>query len=103
LSKSRPFTILCVDDEAGALLIRKTLLEHAGYAVLTAVNAKDALAVFTAQRIDLVVSDHLLPGVPALNWPLKSKRRGPASLFCCFQVSWSGPRTQLTLTGSDKR
>jgi CheY-like chemotaxis protein len=31
MSTPRPPTILCVDDEATALTIRKLLLEHAGY------------------------------------------------------------------------
>ena len=53
----RPPTILCVDDEAGALTIRKTLLERAGYMVLTAMNAGDALKIFHFNKVDLVVSD----------------------------------------------
>jgi len=59
---SRPLTVLCVDDQVDALLIRKTLLERAGYAVLAALNAEDALQMFRANSIDAVVSDHLLPG-----------------------------------------
>lgn len=55
-------TILCVDDESGALLIRKTILERSGYLVLTAPNAEDALKMFGSIPIDLVVADHLLPG-----------------------------------------
>jgi len=55
-------TILCVDDEAVALSIRKSLLERAGYHVLPALNADQALQIFRANHIDVVVSDHLLPG-----------------------------------------
>ena len=59
---SRPLTVLCVDDNADALLIRKTLLEQAGYLVLSALNAEQALQIFATTPIDVVVSDHLLPG-----------------------------------------
>ena len=59
---SAPPTILCVDDESGALLIRRTILERSGYMVLTATNAEDALKMFGSIHVDLVVSDHLLPG-----------------------------------------
>jgi CheY-like chemotaxis protein len=62
-SPSPPPTILCVDDEATALLLRKILLERAGYEVFTALNATEALAIFAANKINLVVSDHLLPDV----------------------------------------
>jgi DNA-binding response OmpR family regulator len=57
---SAGLTVLCVDDQAEDLLIRKTLLEQAGYVVLTADNSEGALKIFEANWIDVVVSDHLL-------------------------------------------
>lgn len=62
LPKTRRVTILCVDDEAGALLLRKAVLENAGYAVLAAATADEAFSLFNANAVDLVISDHLLPG-----------------------------------------
>src|SRR5512146_3135266 len=59
---SRALTVLCVDDEASGLLIRKTLLEAAGYLVLSALSSEEALRIFQANWIDVVVSDHLLRG-----------------------------------------
>jgi len=56
-------TILCVDDESGALRIRKLLLESAGYTVLPAGDAASALRTFESHSINLVISDHLLPGL----------------------------------------
>ena len=53
-------TILCVDDEAAALRLRSSILEQEGFRVLQATNAEEALRVFQAEQIDLVVSDHLL-------------------------------------------
>ena len=61
-SSTQPPTILCVDDEAGALCTRKSLLEHAGYSVLAALDPDEALRIFRGNHIDIVVSDHLLPG-----------------------------------------
>jgi signal transduction histidine kinase len=58
----QPLTILCVDDEAVALSVRKSLLERAGYHVLSALTADQALQIFRTNHIDVVVSDHLLPG-----------------------------------------
>jgi len=79
LPPSRPPTILCVDDEAGALTIRKTLLERAGYVVLTAMNAEDALQIFNScKKVDLVVSDHLLPGTRGSKMASQMKSAKPA-------------------------
>jgi len=58
----RPLIILSVDAEPAGLLTRKTLLENAGYHVLSALNADQAFQIFNANHIDLVVTDHLLPG-----------------------------------------
>ena len=79
LPLTRPPTILCVDDEAGALTIRKTLLEGAGYVVLTALNAADALQIFnSSKKVDLVVSDHLLPGTIGSKMASQMKSAKPA-------------------------
>lgn len=55
-------TILCVDDEAMALAVRAKVLEAAGYVVITASTASEALRLFKSDHIDLVITDHLLPG-----------------------------------------
>jgi DNA-binding response OmpR family regulator len=51
--------ILCIDDEALELSIRKMVLESAGYVVFTATNAAKGLEMFKAHHIDLVITDHL--------------------------------------------
>src|ERR1700758_3521067 len=53
-------TILCIDDEASGLYFRKLILEQQGYQVLTAQSADEGLDQFKTNRIDLVVTDHLL-------------------------------------------
>jgi CheY-like chemotaxis protein len=60
---SKALTILCVDDLADGLAIRKTLLEKAGYIVVSALSGEQALKIFKSQRVDVVVSDHLLGDV----------------------------------------
>jgi CheY-like chemotaxis protein len=54
--------ILCVDDEQLPLLLRKLVLEKHGYRVLTAGSASDALQVLKDHRVDLVLTDQLMPG-----------------------------------------
>jgi CheY-like chemotaxis protein len=55
--------ILCVDDEENPLVLRKLVLQRAGYEVLTAKSGKEALRLTASQSVDLVVSDHLMPGM----------------------------------------
>ena len=55
--------ILCVDDDVVGLRVRRTLLEHAGYSILSAHNGNDALTLFENQPIDAVVLDYFMPGM----------------------------------------
>jgi CheY-like chemotaxis protein len=54
--------ILCVDDEENPLVLRRLVLEEAGYDVITASSAAEALAIVSTRRVDLVLSDHVMPG-----------------------------------------
>jgi CheY-like chemotaxis protein len=53
--------ILCVDDEAAGLSVRKAVLESQGYLVLTADNGRDVLRIFSSEAIDLVILDYAMP------------------------------------------
>jgi len=55
-------TILCVDDNEQSLSIRKVMLETRGYRVITCLTAEEAIEIFKAGGIDLVLSDFVLPG-----------------------------------------
>jgi CheY-like chemotaxis protein len=61
LAPSNPI-ILCVDDEPNSLILRKLVLEKAGYRVLTAESLARALEVLSSSQVDLVLSDQLMPG-----------------------------------------
>jgi CheY-like chemotaxis protein len=54
--------ILCVDDEELPLLLRKLVLEKQGYKVVTASSATVALQTLNEHRVDLVLTDQLMPG-----------------------------------------
>ena len=55
--------ILCVDDEQNPLTLRRLVLQKAGYEVLTASSGKEALELVNSRHVDLVLSDHLMPGM----------------------------------------
>jgi len=54
-------TILCVDDNEQTLSVRKFLLETRGYRVFTAINGQEAIALFSSNQFDLVLTDLGLP------------------------------------------
>ncbi len=56
-------SILCVDDEAIGLSVRKMLLESRGYRVFVAETGADALVLFSSEDLDLVILDYLMRGM----------------------------------------
>jgi CheY-like chemotaxis protein len=61
--KNKSRLILCVDDEAVGLQVRRILLERAGYQVLTAQDGMSGIEIFTAEPVDAVVLDYSMPGM----------------------------------------
>lgn len=76
-SVGRAATILCVEDEESALTLRKTILEQNGFFVLAAHTAAQALALFRANPIGLVIADHMLRGESGLALAAEIKRLKP--------------------------
>ena len=56
-------TILCVDDEPGALQVFRAALERKGHRVVAVTNAEAALNVIGRGGVDLVISDFQMPGM----------------------------------------
>lgn len=77
-------TILCVDDDAQSLSIRKLLLETRGYRVVCCTCAHDALAAFEQGGIDLVLSDVVMPGMTGTELISKIKLLSPATPAILF-------------------
>ena len=69
--------ILCVDDEENPLVLRKLVLEKAGYEVLTAQSAKQAWEVICSSPVDLVLSDHLMPAMTGAELAKQVKAQFP--------------------------
>ena len=69
--------ILCVDDEENPLVLRKLVLQKAGYEVLMARSAKEALELTASRSVDLVLSDHLMPGMNGTELAQQIKAQHP--------------------------
>jgi CheY-like chemotaxis protein len=61
--RDKPATILCVDDEEPGLVVRKILLEQAGYHVLTARSGPEGIKLFKSTPVDAVVLDYWMAGM----------------------------------------
>ena len=70
--------VLCVDDEAVGLRVRKALLERAGYRVLTAHNGAEGLDVFSREPVEAVVLDYSMPGMHGGEVATEMRQRKPA-------------------------
>lgn len=69
--------ILCVDDEENPLMLRKLVLQKAGFEVITANSAKQALELLASRRVDLVLSDQLMPGTTGTELAQRVKAINP--------------------------
>ena len=60
-------TILAVDDSASMRQILAATLDEAGYAVTTARDGQEALALASNAAFDLVLTDQHMPGMDGLS------------------------------------
>jgi CheY-like chemotaxis protein len=88
--------ILCVDDQEAGLELRKRVLEKAGYKVLIASSVHQALEIFRANHIDLVLTEHVRPAIvggPALAATLKMlKPEVPVAILSADLSEWAEDR-----------
>lgn len=69
--------LLCIDDRLPLLQLRKTTLEKLGFSVLTASNARTALAMLANTGIAAVLLEYKSEGMDAEAVALHIKRRFP--------------------------
>ena len=75
--RETPAAILCIDDEEPALLLRRVLLENAGYRVFTAPTGKQGIEVFRYQPIDVVILDYWMADMDGLDVAEQLKTLSP--------------------------
>jgi CheY-like chemotaxis protein len=69
--------ILCIDDEALGLHVRKAVLEREGYRVLTALDGSSGLNLFTDHPVEGVILDYFMPGMDGGQVAVEMRRRRP--------------------------
>ena len=61
-------TVLLVDDDASMLTFHQKLLVSEGYRILTATSARDGFDLLARQRVDVVVSDYVMPEMDGIEF-----------------------------------
>lgn len=69
--------ILCVDDETIPRTLRKLILEKQGYEVVLATSAIEALEILETTRVDLVLTDQMMPGMTGTDLTKRIKSTTP--------------------------
>jgi CheY-like chemotaxis protein len=65
--KSARKTVLLVDDDTNLLLLAGTVIESLGIEVLKAASAEEAWELYESRKIDLLITDIVLPGEDGLS------------------------------------
>ncbi len=76
---ARPWVILIVDDELDVRNSLTELLEQSlpGAKVLVAASGRAGLDILERERIDLVMSDHKMPGMDGIEFLVQARRMRP--------------------------
>ena len=93
----RQKTVLCVDDEAIGLRVRKIMLENHGLRVLTASDGQQGIALFEQNSIDLVVLDFYMPDLNGGQVAAEMRRRRPAVPIIFLSAYFSLPSDALEM------
>ncbi len=70
--------ILCIDDEATALAVRKRLFESVGYRVVAARSGDEGIRLFRSEIFDIVILDYWMPGMNGIATARELKRMNPS-------------------------
>jgi PAS domain S-box-containing protein len=62
----RALRVLAVDDDALVLFNTTAMLEDLGHIALEATSGADALEILRRQKVDLIITDQAMPGIPVL-------------------------------------
>jgi len=79
--------ILCIEDDPVYLMLRKKVLERAGYNVIGVTSTRDALKVLREAPVCATIADHMLQGTTGTELAKKMKRLKPSVPIMLFSGS----------------
>jgi len=78
VSEVRP-VLLIVDDEVRILTALRRVLRSERYEILTAETPAEALRLLDERRVDLILSDHKMPGMSGLELLARASSKQPSA------------------------
>ena len=78
--ESKGFGVLFVDDEPGVLSAMRRIFMEENYRLFTACNGTEALGVMEGNEVQLIVSDHRMPGMTGSELLKTVKERWPQTI-----------------------
>ncbi len=93
--------IMIVDDDSQFRRILRQMLEHEGYMVTEAGNGEEGLKRFSKARVDLVITDIIMPGKEGLETMLEIMEMDPRVKFIVVSGSrWYGAEAEFDVARS---
>jgi CheY-like chemotaxis protein len=71
-------TVLCIDDEQTALQLRQTVLESAGYKVLTAKSGALGIQAFKSEPVSAVILDYWMADMNGMQVAREIRKLNPS-------------------------
>ncbi|MET1115763.1 MAG: EAL domain-containing protein [Comamonas sp.] len=78
--RSRQRTLLLVDDEENIVAALRRLLRSEGWLVLSASSAEQALELLARHEVDVILSDHRMPGMTGVELLRRARQLYPDTL-----------------------
>jgi response regulator RpfG family c-di-GMP phosphodiesterase len=99
VTHTRPL-LLIVDDEVRILSALRRCLRREGFEILTVERPEDALDVLRERPVDVVLSDHKMPGMSGIALLARAARLRPRARRLLL-TGWTEevPRTELERVG----
>jgi CheY-like chemotaxis protein/predicted alpha/beta hydrolase family esterase len=94
-------TLLLVDDDAFMLEALQESVAGQGWRVLSATSGADALALLARERVGVIVSDHLMPGMTGAALLAQARRLNPASYRILLSGAQDDPAIAAALANGD--
>jgi CheY-like chemotaxis protein len=86
----RAARILVVDDEAGVRDFLRMVLEGGGYEVIEAANGKEAIQQIRTGRVDLLVTDLVMPEQEGIETIVALRKELPAMRIIAISGAFGG-------------
>jgi CheY-like chemotaxis protein/triacylglycerol esterase/lipase EstA (alpha/beta hydrolase family) len=93
--------LLLVDDDPFMLQMLADAVQAQGWRVLTAASGPAALEVLARERVAVIVSDHLMPGMSGAELLAQARRLAPASLRILLSGAHDDPAIAAALASGD--